>query len=213
MIYLTKGQTLYDNLGLVVYDQSGYYNDGDTVICAPAYSPEEPAVRYEVKYVAYGGMVYNTADQDKLMTAILAIDPNSLFGKNSQDIAVDKMVQSIVPNEPGQDNTNATPELDVPGADQATTTPDMAVPDTSVSTTTPETTLPIQDNVSTTTPEAIIPDTQTSTTTPDTIAPIQDQVSTTTPEAIIPDTQTSTTTPDIATTTDTILEPDSGLTQ
>lgn len=42
MIYLTKGQKLFNNEGLVVYDPTGYYEDGATVVCAMIFNPEEP---------------------------------------------------------------------------------------------------------------------------------------------------------------------------
>lgn len=95
MIHLTKGQTLFENPTMVVYDPTGYYNDGDSVVCASVVAPEEPVCRYEAKFVAYGGMVYNIADPEKLMEEVIKIDPDNLLGKNNEDVAVDRMVENI----------------------------------------------------------------------------------------------------------------------
>lgn len=202
MIYLTKGQKLFENPSMVVYDPTGYYNDGDSVICAGATSPNEPACRYEAKFVAYGGIVYSVADPDALMEQILAIDPKTLFGKDSQQVAVDKMVEEIVPQESGVLTEDATTEV----IDTATTTPQINVPQTS--TTTPQVNLPEtpqtstttpEINTSTTTPEFIAPDTSSSTTTPEI------NTSTTTPVMVLPDTSaTSTPSSSISTTTPSI---------
>ncbi len=110
MIYLTKGQTLKDNPGIVVYDPTGYYNDGDSIICASSAFPEEPACRYEAKFIAYGGIVYSISNPDDLMAEIIKLDPVSLFGKDSQQVAVDKVVEQIVPQESGEVIEEATTE-------------------------------------------------------------------------------------------------------
>jgi hypothetical protein len=127
MIYLTKGQPLFDNSGFVVYDPTGYYNDGDTVICAPVGAPDEPACRYEAQYIAYGGMVYSVTDPDQLMEQILAIDPKSLYGKDSQQVAVDKVVSKIVPQ--------ATSDAPADTALPEPTIGEVVLPDTSATTT------------------------------------------------------------------------------
>lgn len=101
MIYLEKGQPVLDKPSLVVYDQSGYYNDGDPVLCAVSSTPDEPACRFEAKYIAYGAMVYTIANPDELLEEIKKTDPKTLFGKDSQQVAVDKAVSEIVPNESG----------------------------------------------------------------------------------------------------------------
>lgn len=95
MIHLTKGQALFENPTMVVYDPTGYYNDGDPVVCASVVAPEEPICRYEAKFVAYGGMVYTIADEEKLMEEVIKIDPENLLGKNNEDVALDKMVENI----------------------------------------------------------------------------------------------------------------------
>ena len=161
MIYLKKGQTLFDNPGMVVYDSTGYYNDGDSVVCAPIFAPEEPACRYEAQYVAYGGMIYSVSNQDELMKKILEIDPKSLFGKDSSQIALDKMVDQIVPQAEtpvGQEALVAEESLN------STTTPAAVLPDNSPSpsptpspTPSPEVT-PSPTPVASSTPEVTIPD-------------------------------------------------------
>ncbi len=108
MIYLTKGQPLYDNPAMVVYDPTGYYDDGASVVCAPSYDPENPACRYEAKYIAYGNMVYTISDPTRLSEEILTIDPKSLFGKDNQDIALEKVVDNIQTIEPVQPKSNAS---------------------------------------------------------------------------------------------------------
>ena len=143
MIYLKKGQPLFDNPGMVVYDSTGYYNDGDSIVCAPVFAPEEPACRYEAQYIAYGGMIYSVSDQDELMKKILELDPKTLFGKDSQQVAVDKIVEQIIP----QAETVVGEESSVVDeGSNATTTPAVtATPTpspTPVATTTPAVTLP-----------------------------------------------------------------------
>lgn len=105
MIYLTKGQTLFENPGMVVYSSTGYYNDGDVVICAMAYAPEEPACGYEAKYIAYGTMVYGISDEEKLIEEVIKIDPETLLGKTNKEFVIDNLVQEIKTVE------NPTPEL------------------------------------------------------------------------------------------------------
>ncbi|MCE9628795.1 MAG: hypothetical protein K8Q91_02245 [Candidatus Vogelbacteria bacterium] len=178
MIYLTKGQPLLDNPNLVVYDPTGYYNDGDSVICASIGLPEEPVCRYEAKYVLYGGMVYSISNPDDLMTEIIKIDPASLFGKDSQQVAVDKMVEKIVPQEPGEVVEEATTE-EVDPTD--TLTEEEIINDPLIETEDSE----ITDPTSTTTPDAIIPEV---------ITPLE-TTSTTSPTNVIEATQTATTDP------------------
>jgi hypothetical protein len=188
MIYLKKGQPLFDNPGMVVYDATGYYNDGDSIICAPVFAPEEPACRYEAQYIAYGGIIYSVSDPDELMKQVLAIDPKSLFGKDSKQVAVDKVVEQIVP----QAETPVGEESLVPTENNATTTPAVVVPQ-NTSTTTPEIVLP-NTNTSTTTPDVVLPNTNTSTTTPDIVLP--PNTSTTTQEIVLPgDSSTTSTSP------------------
>lgn len=210
MIYLTKGQRLFDNPSLVVYDPTGYYNDGDSVICAGVTSPNEPVCRYEAKFVAYGGIVYSVADPDALMKQILAIDPKTLFGKDSQRVAVDKMVEEIVPQESGVLTEDATTEVVDTTTDTATTTPQVNLPQTpQTSTTTPQINLPQTPQTSTTTPQVNFPqNNDTSTTTP------QTNTSTTTPGFVVPDTSSSTTTPqtNTSTTTPVVIVPDTSAT-
>lgn len=104
MIYLTKGQTLFNNEGMIVCDPTGYYEDGATVLCAMYHSPNEPVFSYEAKYIAYGDQVYNITDEKKLMEEIVKIDPNTLMGKTKEDINIDKMIEEIKTVE------NPTPE-------------------------------------------------------------------------------------------------------
>ncbi len=120
MIYLTKGQPLYDNTSMVVYDQTGYYEDGASVICAASYAPEDPVCRYEAKFIAYGNMVYTVSEPEKLMAEILAIDPKSLFGKTNQDVAVDTVVEHIQTVTPDTGTTPSTPQIQ---PEQSTSTP------------------------------------------------------------------------------------------
>lgn len=117
MIYLTKGQPLADNAGLVVCDPTGYYNDGDSVACAPFHMPDEPIYRYEAKFIAYGGMVYEIADEDKLLEEVKKINPETLFGKNKEEVAVDKVIEDIVTQESGEmPNKPTVEEVTIPAA-------------------------------------------------------------------------------------------------
>ena len=116
MVYLEKGQKLLTNAGLVVCDPTGYYEDGDPVLCSAAYDPEEPLCRYEAKYIAYGESVYSIGDQEKLMEEVKKIDPESLFGKTNTDIATDAMVNKIKKPKPevlGDEDENLEEEEDV----------------------------------------------------------------------------------------------------
>ncbi len=100
MIYLTKGQTLFENPSMVVFDSSGYYEDGIPVICASLLNPDEPVCRYEAKFVAYGSQVYSISDEEKLLEEVLKIDGATLLGKTSEDVDVDKMLEKIETGSP-----------------------------------------------------------------------------------------------------------------
>lgn len=208
MIYLKKGQKLADNPSMVVYDQTGYYNDGDSIICASAFSPDEPVCRYEAKFVAYGGMVYSISNQDELLTEITKIDPKSLFGKDSQQVAVNKIIENIVPQAEGVVPVEETKAIDEVIDEKKVTTENITATTTpttisstnnnlstttqsNISTTTPNlnsTTTPntsINNDISTTTPDFSI-DNNTSTSTPPEILFVDSNISTTTPEVSIP---------------------------
>jgi len=198
MIYLRKGQVVADIPNMVVYEATGFYNDGDSVICAPATTPEEPVCRYEARYIAYGGMVYSISDPDQLLEEIIKIDPNSLYGKTSKQVAVDKAVDTIVPQDQAPQDKVASSTPNITNA-IASSTPALAGSD-AFSSTTPNVTPDIVPDVSTTTPATpsgitpdIIPDVSTTTAaTPSGVTPdIVPDVSTTTP------TMPSGTTPDI----------------
>lgn len=182
MIYLKKGQALFDNPSMVVYDPTGYYDDGTSVICAPVFAPEEPACRYEAKYIAYGGIVYSISDEEELLKQVLEIDPASLLGKDSKQVAVDKAVGEIVtqgttptpeesPTQAREENIEEEPQTTT---DTPTTAPPTDILSNNTSTTTSTTTASTTDTVS--------PTSDTSTTTP-----IVDLPPTTTPpEEILP---------------------------
>lgn len=144
MIYLTKGQKLFDNSGMVVCDQTGYYEDGSSVICAAAYAPEEPLCRYEAKFIAYGDLIYNITDPEKLMEEVLKIDPKSLFSKSSNNVVVDKVVDNIQTVETSDIQNNPETPINNPeqvdAAIASTTSP--VVVDNTFPTTTPLTTEP-----------------------------------------------------------------------
>ncbi len=121
MIHLTKGQLLFDNPGMVVCDNTGYYDDGSSVLCAMVYAPDEPVSRFEAKFIAFGSMVYNIAEPEKLLEEIKKIDPETLFGKNNGQVNADKIVEKIqmvesqdtVPanNEKKEDDSESEPEV------------------------------------------------------------------------------------------------------
>ena len=166
MILITKGQPLYDNPGMVVYDATGYYEDGTSIVCAAATAPEEPLVRYEAKFVAYGGMVYTITDPEQLMAEVVKIDPQSLFGKTNEQMVVNDMVQTI--------ETIESPE--VPGQTEAPETPLEPTPEPIETPTTPEPT-PTPEPAPTPTPEpAPTPEVQPAPTPEPTPAPIIEPV-------------------------------------
>jgi len=170
MIYLTKGQKLFGNEGMVVYDQTGYYEDDAPIVCAMVFAPEDSVCRYEAKFVAYGDTVYSITDADVLMEQVNVIDPNSLFGKTKDDVAVDQMVSdiemvdniekikpatsnSVVPvNDPTVVDESTPLTIPVVDPSTSTTTPiiDLVVPETA--TTTP----PVISDAATTTAPVII---------------------------------------------------------
>lgn len=123
MIHLTKGQPLFENPAMVIYDNTGHYDDGATILCAMVYAPDEPVCRYEAKFVAFGSMVYNIAEPEKLLEEIRKIDPETLFGKNNGQVNADKIVEKIqmsesqdaVPesNEEKDDDSDEAVEVDV----------------------------------------------------------------------------------------------------
>lgn len=191
MIYLKKGQKLFNNEGMVVADSTGYYEDGSVVLCAMFHSPNEPVCSYEAKYIAYGDLVYNITNEEDLMKEIEKIDPNTLLGKTAKDVNLDKLIEEI------QTVDNPTPELvpnEVsPGTEQVTGQSEAPVEAPIVEpvvepTVTPE---PIPEivpiietpvEVSTTTPpvlEEVVPiNMETSTTTPDILEKIEEATST-----------------------------------
>ena len=150
MIFLIKGQTLFNNPAVVVYDQTGYYEDGASVVCASAITPEEPVCRYEAKFIAYGDMVYTITNSDELLEEVEKINPDTLLGKTNEDINLDKIVeqiktidsQEIVPEtpptteevnlNPTSTTTPSTPDLTSPSPEQP-----IAITPDSMSTTTP----------------------------------------------------------------------------
>ena len=154
MVYLKKGQVLSDNPAMVVYDPTGYYNDGDPVVCASVESPDEPVCRYEAKYINYGSIVYSISNPEELDAEIMKIDPKSLFGKDSKEVAQDKMVDEIktvdtkvdeeVKQEDSEEETEVieeepTPEPEVPAVPEPEVIPvsDIAVDPEVVPETTP----------------------------------------------------------------------------
>jgi hypothetical protein len=187
MIYLKKGQTLFDNPGMVVYDQTGYYDDGTSIICAPIFAPEEPACRYEAKYIAYGGVVYSISNEEELLKQILELDPKSLFGKDSKQVAIDKVTDNIV-TQGTSEVTDENPKTEVEEEKKveetepeqvvetpATTTPEVTVPeDTSVTPPVVEVTPTTDFPPTTTPPEELLPVDTELLTPEDVIAPVED---------------------------------------
>lgn len=201
MIYLKKGQTLFDNPGMVVYDPTGYYDDGTSVICAPVFAPEEAACRYEAKYIAYGGIVYSISNEEELLKQILELDPQSLFGKDSKQVAVDKVADAIVT----QGTTQVTDEVseikeekeeEKEEEPEQTTEAPTTTPPTDILSNNTSTTTPTQIDTGTTTPTIDIPQTPEA---PASTTPVVDLPPTTIPpEELLPvDTSSSTPVMDI----------------
>ncbi len=148
MIYLEKGQKLFDNTGAVVYDPTGYYEDGASVLCAMSYAPEEPVCRYEAKFIAFGSMVYNVTDPEKLLEEIKKIDPETLFGKSTADISLDKKIQDIetvdttenpedTKEETEEETNNETEAVDESGGEAEVPATDPVLPEETSSSTDP----------------------------------------------------------------------------
>lgn len=198
MIYLTKGQKLFNNEGMVVCDPTGYYEDGATVICAMFHSVDEPVCGYEAKYIAYGDQVYNITDEKALMEEIKKIDPKTLLGKTKEDVTIDNLVQEIKTVE------NPTPELTQDAVDANNENIDNA--ETSNTDVVEEETVEETDTSSDSSETVTEEDTTTDTTTDDTTDTTVDDATTdtttetttdaTTPDVTVPD--TTTTSPDIA---------------
>jgi hypothetical protein len=195
MIYLKKGQPIFDNPGMVVYDPTGYYDDGTSVICAPVFAPEEPACRYEAKYIAYGGIVYSISDPDMLLKQITEMDPTTLFGKDSKQVTLDKAADKIVVQDPQDPNivsedpvVKDTPPEEPPQKETPTTTP----PEDILSSDTSTTTNPVVDTTPIEVTPSEIPPSDTSTTTSPAVdtpvveAPVVETPTITPPEEIIP---------------------------
>lgn len=183
MIFLTKGQTLYDNPGMVIYDQTGYYEDGDSVICAAVSFPEEPVCRYEAKFIAYGSMVYTIADPDLLLEEVKKINPDTLFGKTNADRALDKLVNDIVPQEQSEQPVSPEPtteptteEITMPTETTGESVPEVPTPEVAP---VEEPTPPIETSMSTTTPTTAIED-----------VPVVDSTNFSTSTEAVPDTTT-----------------------
>lgn len=187
MIFLTKGQPLVDNPGLVVCDPTGYYNDGDSIACAPYHMPDEPIYRYEAKFIAFGGMVYEITDEEKLLEEVKKLNPETLFGKNKEEVAIDKIVENIVKQESSEYVSNPVNE--------EPTVEEVVLPPTTEPVELPAVEI---DNSSTTTPiitpvsEPIL-NLDTSTTTPAVVeVPLPDVVSTSTGALVDIDVNTTT---------------------
>lgn len=177
MIYLRKGQKMYENDGIVMYDKTGYYNDTDSVICAMVFAPEEPVCRYEAKFFAYGNAVYNITDPEQLLEEIKKIDPETLFGKNQDILAEQQMINSIQTTDSEDLSTSSETRPEAEPANDIGEAP-LIVPDTASTTSdsaTPETKAVLPNSASST-PSIEIPDsvsnTQTTTSTPSTISSI-----------------------------------------
>lgn len=199
MIYLTKGQPLFNNEGMVVCAPTGYYEDGSSVACAMFHSVDEPVCLYEAKFIAYGDQVYNIVDEAKLLEEIKKIDPESLLGKTSSDVTVDKMIEQIKTVENPTPELGKEPEVEsepkvnpvVEKVETVTETHENGETSTVTKTTT------IEEN--TTTPETVV---NPEVVKPDTVV---------TPEIIEPETVVNpdaVVTPDVLTTPDTIVTPD-----
>lgn len=151
MIYLKKGQKLFNNEGMVVLDPTGYYEDGATVICAMYHLPNEPVCSYEARYVAYGDQVYNITDEKKLMEEIVKIDPNTLMGKTKEDVNIDKMIEEIKTVE------NPTPET-IPDEDIETEEEVTPISETVETTTETDENGDVTTTTTTTITEEVIPE-------------------------------------------------------
>jgi len=128
MIHLTKGQKLVDNPSIVVYEPTGYYNDGDSIICAAEIAPDEPICRYEAKFIAFGGMVYSITNSDELLTEIKKIDPETLFGKDSAVLAQERKIEEILAQEPLEEVPPVEPPVDPAPVDPPVEPPPVAPP-------------------------------------------------------------------------------------
>lgn len=180
MILLTKGQPLFDNPSMVVYDTTGYYEDGSSVVCASALTPEEPLARYEAKFIAYGGMVYTITDPDQLMAEVLKIDPQSLFGKTNEQAVVDELVEKI--------ETIESPELPTETIETPTTIEETPEPVEPLTTSEPT---PEPESETTPVPQQVTP-----TPGPNPAPAVEPAIETPTPVETTAPTETTTTTTD-----------------
>jgi hypothetical protein len=151
MIYLEKGQKVFEKPELVVYEQTGERNDTDMVICAKVESPEEPFCWLEAQYIAYGNVVYSISDDKELEKEILKMDPDSTIN----DVVVENTVQeNTPPAAPEQPVAEPTPSAGTPVSAQET----AVVPPTENASSTPATpeVLPETVTSATTTPVEVV---------------------------------------------------------
>ncbi len=170
MIHLDKGQVVKDHPELVVYDETGDYNDADMVRCAKISNQFEPFCWYEAQYISYGGMVYSISDDTQLATEIAKIDPDTTIMEVAPDSPAVSSEQSSNPTtetSPQQVDTSAqettpvsTPTETQPAVESVSHTTDVPASEAlvePVSSGTPEV-LPGIDAVSTPAPGTISPD-------------------------------------------------------
>lgn len=107
MIYLEKGQKVFEKPELVVYEQTGERNDTDMVICAKIETPEEPFCWLEAQYIAYGNVVYSISDDKELEKEILKMDPDSTIN----DVAAAPVEGVVSPEPTPVTSATSTPEV------------------------------------------------------------------------------------------------------
>jgi hypothetical protein len=80
MIYIEKGQKIAENENIVVFSETGDYNDFDLIEYSKIDTPESPMGAFQAQFVKYGGLVYKFSDPEELGKEILKIDFTSKHG-------------------------------------------------------------------------------------------------------------------------------------
>ena len=77
MIHIEQNQKIPENENLRVYSISGDYSDNDLILCYELSDPQTPISSLQAQFIAYGSIVYQFNEPEKLGEAIISVDPNS----------------------------------------------------------------------------------------------------------------------------------------
>jgi hypothetical protein len=102
MITITKGEALKDLPNMLVYSESGDYEETDLIECASIDSPKLPVAAYQAQFVKFGNVVYHQ-QQPLTFDQVAALEINAPVDDviNNQDLIDGKISHlDLAPDEP-----------------------------------------------------------------------------------------------------------------